>query len=202
MWPGKPPATQLEIGQLSYAPSPAALFAPPSDCTPIGGVATATGGHAEATVEAEVSTQTVDLKTGQTSGATPEAPTVTPAPATPGQVTAVRLRLEPDHYTGPCPGKVKLVGEISTDGPGTVWYQIMAGAVSNSPEGKLRFSQAGTQTVTVQGAFQVTPAVQEAGMIAAMEDAAGQRGETVSADPVNYNITCTGRAGAARAPSR
>ena len=201
LWPGKPPATQLEIGQLSYAPSPAALFVPPPDCTPIGGVATATGGHSETTVEAEVSAQ-VDLKTDRTSGAPAQAPTVTPVPATPGQITAVRLRLEPDHYAGPCPGKVKLVAEITTDGPGTVWYQIMAGAVSNSPEGRLKFGEAGTRAVTVQGAFQVTPAVQEAGMIAAMEDAAGQRGETVSADPVNYNIKCTARAGAPRPPLR
>jgi hypothetical protein len=153
-------------------------------------------------VEAEVPTQTVDLKTGQTSGTAPEAPTVAPVPAAPGQVTAVRLRLEPDHYAGPCPGKVTMVGEISTDGPGTVWYQFMAGAVSNSPEGRLKFGEAGTRTVTVQGAFQAAPAVPEAGMLAAMEDAAGQRGETVSADAVAYNITCTGRAVAPRAPSR
>ena len=197
--PGKAPVVMHEIGQLSYAPSPAALFAAPSGCTPIGGVATATGGHAEATVEAEVPTQTVDLQTGRTSGE-PAAAAVTPVPAPPGQVTAVRLRLVPDHYAGPCPGKVTLVGEITTDGPGTVWYQVMAGAVSNSPEGRLTFSEAGTQTVTVQGAFNVAPAVPEAGMLAGMEDAAGQRGETVSADPVRYNITC--RAGAARRPSR
>lgn len=196
---GRPAAVQLDMAQLSYAASPAALFVPPSGCTPIGGVATATGGHAEATVDVQVPTQTVDLQSGRTS-AEPAQASVTPVAA--GQITAARLRLVPERYSGPCPGKVKLVAEISTDGPGTVWYQVMAGAVSSSPEGRLKFTQAGTQTVTVQGAFNVAPAVPEAGLIAAMEDAAGQRGETVSADPVPYNITCTGKAGGQRTPAR
>jgi hypothetical protein len=51
------------------------------------------------------------------------------------------------------------------------------------------------------GAFQVTPAVPEAGMIAAMEDAVGRPGETVSAEAVPYNITCTGRASGGRGPA-
>ena len=38
-----------------------------------------------------------------------------------GKVTAVRLRLVPDSYSGPCPGKVRLVGEITTDGLQRQW---------------------------------------------------------------------------------
>jgi hypothetical protein len=63
-------------------------------------------------------------------------PAARPAQADTGKVTAVRLRLVPESYAGPCPGKVQLVGDITTDGPGTVWYHFLAGAVSHSPEGR------------------------------------------------------------------
>lgn len=110
----------------------------------------------------------------------------------PSRVTAVHLRMEPDHYTGPCPGHIRLVAEISTDGPGSVWYSFQAGAVSNSPEGTLTFTEAGTQTIGIDGRFNATPAVPEASVIAVMEDEAGNHGPlTVSSGPVNYNIICT-----------
>jgi len=113
------------------------------------------------------------------------------------KVTAVRLRLVPESYNGPCPGQVQLVGEITTDGPGTVWYQVLAGAVSHSPEGTVTFAAAGTQTVKVEGTFRSAPAVPNASMLAIMEDAAGHHGPlNVSSGPVPYNITCTGPASA------
>jgi len=68
-------------------------------------------------------------------GASVSSPAVTAA----GKVTAVRLHFVPESYAGPCPGKVQLVGDITTDGPGTVWYHFLAGAVSHSPEGTLSF---------------------------------------------------------------
>jgi len=108
------------------------------------------------------------------------------------RVTAVNLRMEPDHYAGPCPGQIALVAEISADGPGSVWYSFQAGAVSNSPEGTLTFSEAGTKTVRIDGRFNATPAVPEAAVIAAMEEEDGNHGPlTVSSGPVKYNITCT-----------
>ncbi len=108
------------------------------------------------------------------------------------RVTAVRLYMEPDHYTGPCPGRITLVAEITTDGPGTVWYGFQAGAVSSSPEGTLTFNGAGTKTVSIAGRFETTPAVPEAAVIAIMEDEAGNHGPlTVSSEPVNYNILCS-----------
>lgn len=114
------------------------------------------------------------------------------APGPGSRVTTVRLRMEPDHYTGPCPGHIKLVAEITTDGPGTVWYSFLAGAVSSSPEGTLTFDAAGTKTVSIDGRFNATPAVPEAAVLAIMEDEAGTHGPlTISSDPVNYNIRCT-----------
>ncbi len=113
------------------------------------------------------------------------------APAAAGKVTAVRLRLEPERYSGPCPGKVRLVGEITADGPGTAWYQFLAGAVSSSPEGTVKFEAAGTQTVAIDGSFRSAPRVPHASMIAIMMEAGGTRGyQNVSSGPVNYNITC------------
>lgn len=108
-------------------------------------------------------------------------------------VTAVRLRMVPAKNTGPCPGRVQLVGEISTDGPGTVWYQFLAGAVSNSPEGTLSFSEAGTKTVTLEGRFREVPQVPHASLIAIMQDAEGRHGpQNETSGPVDYNITCGG----------
>ena len=41
-------------------------------------------------------------------------------------VTALTLQKIP-NYTGPCPARITLVGTISTDGPGTVFYAFGAG---------------------------------------------------------------------------
>ncbi len=104
----------------------------------------------------------------------------------------MRLHLVPEHYAGPCPGHVKLVGEITADGPGTAWYRFLAGAVSSSPEGTVTFTSAGTQTVTIEGSFRAAPRVPHASLIAIMEDEQGHHGpQNVSSGPVDYNITCT-----------
>jgi hypothetical protein len=114
------------------------------------------------------------------------------------QVTEVRLRMIPGAYSGPCPGQVRLVGQIVTDGPGTVWYQFLAGAVSNSPEGRIAFSEAGMKTVSIEGNFHQAPSVPEAALIAIMQDEAGNHGpQNVSSGPVPYNITCGAPAGIA-----
>jgi hypothetical protein len=114
------------------------------------------------------------------------------------RVTAVRLHLEPESYAGPCPGHVQLVGEITTDGPGTVWYRFLAGAVSHSPEGTVTFDSAGTKTVTIEGTFRVTPSAPHASLLASMQDEQGNHGpQNVSSGPVDYNITCGGQTSAA-----
>jgi hypothetical protein len=79
-------------------------------------------------------------------------------------VTAVRLRLVPERYTGPCPSQVQLVGQVTTDGPGEAHYEFLAGAVKmNGPsEGTLTFKAAGTQTVTLNAEYVSTPQVPEA----------------------------------------
>jgi hypothetical protein len=86
---------------------------------------------------------------------------------------------------------MQLVADITTDGPGMVWYRFLSGAVSHSPEGSVSFSAAGTQTVRTAGTIQTTPRVPAASFIAIMEDEKGQHGPlNVSAGQVNYNITC------------
>lgn len=176
---GKPERVVYEIRQISYAPSPASLFTPPADCTAGGGVTSATGGHAETRVEATVQ-QTHDL------GSAPSAQR--------GKVTAVRLRLVPERFSGACPSPVQLVADISADGPGTVWYEFLAGAVrmKGPGEGRVKFGAAGTQTVKLDAEYVTTPGVPELSMIAAMEDENGKHGpQTVSSAPAYYNATCT-----------
>jgi hypothetical protein len=214
--PDDKPIMNMEVKQLSYDKPPDALFAPPPNCT------TQTQGewsnmgvnaHAEASVEAHGSgsanlatNQTQGEATVQTSGPTGSQSSPKPeragaggmgatSPQASSRVTEVRLHLVPDHYAGPCPGHVQLVADITTNGPGTVWYKFLAGAVSHSPEGTVSFSAAGTQTVTIDGTFRMTPRVPHASLIAIMEDQEGRHGpQNVSSGPVDYNITCTGQA--------
>jgi hypothetical protein len=53
-----PANTVFEMRQLSYAPSPAALFTAPTGCTQIAGESNANGGHAEMNVDVRTQTQT------------------------------------------------------------------------------------------------------------------------------------------------
>ncbi len=168
----QPETTRIEIKQLSHEPSPASLFTPPSGCKQVGGVSTATGGHAEVSTEVKVSQQ-------RTLGA--------------AKVTTVRLRLVPESYAGPCPSRVQLVGEITTDGPGTVWYQFLAGAlaVAGAREGTVTFDAAGAKTVTLDATLRATPRVPHLSMLAAMQDEQGRHGpQNVTSGPVKYNMTC------------
>ncbi len=116
------------------------------------------------------------------------------------KVTAVRLRLVPESYTGPCPARVQLVGDITTDGPGTVWYEFLAGAVRKKGEalGRLTFNAAGTQSVTLEAEYVSTPRVPTS-LIAVMADEDGKRGpQNLSSGPVRYNATCGGQASPVR----
>lgn len=186
----------FEIRQLSYAPSPASLFTPPAECTRVAGVSSATGGHAETEVSV-----TVPAQTHQLGGSGTAAAPATARPGAGGRVTAVRLRLVPESYAGACPSRVQLVGEITTNGPGTVHYQFLAGAVRKlgPAEGTISFRNAGTQTITLDSEYVMTPRVPNASLLAIMLDAQGRRGpQNVSSGPVKYNAACTGRAPAAR----
>ena len=114
------------------------------------------------------------------------------APGT-ARVTAVHLHFVPDRFSGPCPGHVKMVGEFTTNGPGTVWYHFLAGGIGQSPEGTLTFSSSGTQSVTIAATVRRTPGVPHASLIAIMEDADGHHGPlNLSSGPVPFNISCGG----------
>jgi hypothetical protein len=176
--------------QLSYAPSPGSLFTPPASCTRVGGVTSATGGHAEMRAEASVSGT---RQVGQTEAAAP-------APAR-GQVTAVRLRLIPERYAGPCPRPVKLVADITTDGPATVWYEFLAWAVRKrgpaQGDGALRRCR--QQQVALEAEYVRTPSVPQCWLIAATVKEDGNHGpQTVSSGPACFNATCNGQAPAVR----
>ena len=108
--------TLIEMKHLSLAKPPASAFTPPSGCTKVAGESSATGGHV---------------------GATDTTPKV--------KVTAATLQ-PISNYKGACPAKIKMTGTITTDGPGTVWYQFGAGAME--PGEELKFTAAGTKTVT------------------------------------------------------
>jgi hypothetical protein len=112
--------TMLEVKKLSFARPPASAFEAPKGCTAIQGEATATGARAE-------------FGSGET---TPK-PTVS--------VTAVTLQSVPD-YTGPCPVKIRLTGDITVDGPGKVFYQFGAGKME--PGDTVTFTAAGSKTVS------------------------------------------------------
>jgi len=190
---GEPEETQFEIRQLSYKPSPAALFMPPKECKQIGGAAAATESHSEVKIDVKIPEQTVDLTPGKASDGKPETQAVKPLEKSGvTRVTAVQMRVVPESYSGPCPGRVQLIGEITTDGPGTVWYRFLAGAISHSPEGTLQFEAAGTKKIKIDGSFNSTPRVTHASFIAAMQNAQGKHGpKTVNSGPVNYDFTCT-----------
>jgi hypothetical protein len=108
---GSTEETQVEIRDLSYAPSPAALFVAPEGCVHIGGVSLANGGHSEVTVEVNVPTQTADLATGKVTGAQPGASADAPGA---GELLRAVPRESPtgrrDHHRRAGHGVVSLPG--------------------------------------------------------------------------------------------
>lgn len=192
---GKEPlTTRFEINQIGYGPSPEALFTMPANCTQLGGSSSSTGGHTEFQVQASASgTRQLGSEGGATSqGSAAIVGTRQPA-VRKSNILGVKLRLEPADYTGQCPAPVKLVADITTDGPGKVWYSFLAGAVAKKgpPEGTVEFTAAGTKTVVLEGTIPRTPMVPETRVLTAMEDENGKHGpQTVRSEDVSYNRTC------------
>jgi hypothetical protein len=88
---------------------------------------------------------------------------------------------------------VKLLAEITTDGPAAVWYEFLAGAVrKRGPgEGIIHFKAAGTQRITLDAEYVMTPQVGECILLAAEVKEDGSHGpQTVSSEPVSFNATC------------
>jgi len=139
--------TIIEVKQLSFARPPASAFTPPTGCQALDGEATTNSVHVG-----------------------------TPAAAkSPWKVTAAQLQ-PIGNYNGRCPAQVKMTGTITTDGPGTVWYQFGAGTLG--PEQTAKFAAAGTQTVSHVFTFAVDPKYGNdlggsASFRAVMEDTAG-----------------------------
>jgi hypothetical protein len=111
-------------------------------------------------------------------------------------VTALTLEPIP-NYTGACPAHIKMVGTITTDGPGTVFYQFGAGNME--PGETIVFTAAGTKTVTHTMAFQPKYGNDMGGgaiLEAIGADAAGKHGiPTQGSNNSSFNITCTSGGG-------
>jgi hypothetical protein len=125
----------------------------------------------------------------------PPAPPAKPGP----NVTAVTLQ-PTSNYTGPCPAHIKLVGTITVDAPGTVYYEFGAGKVE--PGETTAFSAAGTKTVTHVITFP-PPAPGHGnqigvypGLTAIGVDGNGNHGiPTKGANNSGFNIICTSGGG-------
>jgi hypothetical protein len=120
-----------------------------------------------------------------------------PPPATPGpNVTTVTLE-KIGNYTGACPAHLKMVGTITVDGPGPVFYQFGAGNMA--PGKTLTFTSAGTKTVTEVMSFQPTYGNQMGGS-AILEaigiDSAGNHSLAMKgSNNSDFNINCTSGGG-------
>jgi hypothetical protein len=209
--PDDKPTVNMEIKQLTYGKPLDTLFSVPPNCTTqTQGEWSSTGvnAHAETSVEAQGS-GSANLATSQsqgaaslrTSGTAGSQTAAKPAPtgtvsqvARPTQansrVTEVRLHLVPDSYSGPCPAKVQLVGTITSDGPGTAYYQFQAGAVGGNREGTVNFSGAGTETITSEGQVRRTPQVRTVRFLAGMEPRGHQ--ENAKWTDARLDINCGG----------
>jgi hypothetical protein len=130
--------------------------------------------------------------------ASPPTPAMATAPhpisaAGPAKVTAVHLHLVPASYTGPCPSPIQLVADITTNGPGTVWYSFLSGAVAKKTpsEGTINCEAAGIRSITLEGTIRETPRVPDTRVLAAMQDEQGRHGpQTTRSEDVPYNRTC------------
>jgi hypothetical protein len=94
----------------------------------------------------------------QTKSPTPAAPAAktqprpaAAAPAAParkaGKVTAARIRVVPERYTGVCPAKLQFLGIITTDGPAEVKYTWASSDGATWPETTIKMPAAGTRPV-------------------------------------------------------
>ncbi|MBV9763092.1 MAG: hypothetical protein JO340_21195 [Acidobacteriaceae bacterium] len=111
-------------------------------------------------------------------------------------VTAVTLR-PIANYKGACPARIPMTGTITTDGPGTVFYQFGGGNMD--PGQTIVFSAAGSKTVTHTMTFQPKYG-NDMGVGAILEatgaDASGGHGLAMQASSnAEFNITCTSGGG-------
>ena len=205
----------LEVKEVSFSQPPDSVFVPPANCaTQTQGEMSDTGvsAHFEANIEAHGS-GSVDLATNKSQGqasasmrtsssattSATSAGTASGAQAVLGasspnspKVTEVHLHLVPDHYNGPCPGHVQLVGEIYDRRARDRLVPVSRRSRGRLSEGTVTFTEAGTRTVTMDGTFRMTPRVPGTALLAITTDAEGKPGPlTRSSGNVNHNITCT-----------
>jgi len=188
--------TVSEVKQLSFAKPPASAFTPPEGCTTIQGEGSATGVHAVVGFGASSSKPTTNVTALTLPGvhAVVGFGASNSKPAT--NVTAVTLQKIP-NYTGPCPAHIRTVGTITTDGPGTVYYEFAGGDLEPGGE-TITFRAAGTKTVThvmtFSSGFRFPRGT--AILIAVGEDSSGHHDfPSKDTNPIGFTITCTSGAG-------
>lgn len=120
-----------------------------------------------------------------------------PPPIKPStNVTALTLA-KIGNYVGACPAHIKMVGTITVDGPGTVFYQFGAGTME--PGETITFNAAGTQTVTHLFTFQPKYGNNMGGsaILEAIGAEATGRHEmpTKASNNSDFDITCTSGGG-------
>jgi hypothetical protein len=150
-------------------------------------------GAREIVVRVNKESATVSARTAGQAAAPAGGPGQPPGQAAAGgaptaRVTAVHLQVVPDHYSGPCPVKVKLVATLTANGPGTAYYQFQAGAVGATREGTTNVSAAGTQTVSSEGELRRTPRVPSVRFLAGMEPRGHQ--ENAKYTDVDLDLKC------------
>ena len=170
----------------------AELAAAPSPKTKSEHIAGATGGayHAETSVEVR-GTATAEIRdnTVQTTSSvgTPQRSNSL------AKVTAVNLKAAEVPYDGPCGKKLRVSGDITTDGPGTVWYRFYAnvGGVdfSEGQNGTITLASAGMASAGKDATFAQNKSG-ELRLQAAVQNPQGRHGVVTISNVVPFQVTC------------
>lgn len=132
--------TQMEITSLSYAKPAAALLVPPQNCRVQGGESSATGGHAEAQVEASAKGEAnLGAAKAAQKGAAGTAP----------EIEVGGAGVTPANYTGPAPAAFEFQFDITASGPVQARWVLVSQADTAWASGKIAFQAAGRQTLKV-----------------------------------------------------
>jgi hypothetical protein len=147
--------TQMEITSLSYDKPAATLFVPPQNCRVQAGESSATGGHAEMTIDAKAAGEAKLGEDRPVQKPAPRAPAAQPAnraqPApVPGEITEVKaIGVQPVHYTGAAPAAYVFTFAVTATGPVQAAWVLVSQADTAWESGKIVFTAAGTKEVKV-----------------------------------------------------
>jgi hypothetical protein len=194
------PYTAVEMKRFSAEKPAAALLAVPPNCTVTDSEMDDTGtmrAHAEATINAGASFGTnLGDGTSHASGSASMTTNAAPAPVSNGKLTAVALKMVEKPSPGPCGRKLEVTGEVTTDGPATVWYRVYSnvGGVefSGGQNGAIELKGAGSALVVKDATFP-TAKQGEMRIQAAVQGPDGRHGAVTISNVVPFQTVCTGK---------